>query len=363
MERPGVVCDLAGRQSSDRRRVRASPAGQELPAACARGRAPGGCTTRPWRRSADPALCPRRKAGRGRRWPRRTVAYCRLRALRSRSWCAAPRRGPRDRRSRRVPVPCGEVTRLPSVDLRRRRRGALPSRRRLPTGAVRLGGISVMLSGLTVRAEGPAGRASTELLSSSRSTTAAAAFWGVADPATAFPGARHRRRNARLPGATSRPGPQAAAEFEPWLSAGVLDPSGALFREADCLLVTKDPAITTAPSTSRCSPRSRRAAARGAQFGPPSDAMTAPSGARCWYWSGHRSFVAMRPRRSKRPFLRLDDPLPPVPLRGLQQDLARFEAGLTGGGLGGCRWDLRLERARAALRTGRPDVDRTLRLS
>jgi AAA+ ATPase superfamily predicted ATPase len=71
----------------------------------------------------------------------------------------------------------------------------------------------------------------------------AARYWGISDPGTAFlvnavlggtPGYR-----PLLPGAA----PQTPAEFEAWLMDGMLNPSSALFREADYLL-TEDPAIT-----------------------------------------------------------------------------------------------------------------------
>lgn len=71
----------------------------------------------------------------------------------------------------------------------------------------------------------------------------AADYWGITDPETAFlvnavlggtPGYR-----PLLPGAA----PQTPEEFETWLIEGMLDPSNALFREADYIL-TEDPAIT-----------------------------------------------------------------------------------------------------------------------
>jgi len=87
------------------------------------------------------------------------------------------------------------------------------------------------------------GRVSLDTLMTPFDFRQAADYWGITDPETAFlvdavlggtPGYR-----PLLPEAA----PQTPDEFETWLIEGMLDPSSALFREADYLL-TEDPAIT-----------------------------------------------------------------------------------------------------------------------
>lgn len=186
-----------------------------------------------------------------------------------------------------------------------------------------------VMSGLLSGQRALRGRVSTELLVRPFDYRQAAAFWGIADPATAVlvdavvggtPGYR-----ALLPG----PSPQSAEEFEPWLSAGVLSPSSALFREADYLL-TEDPAITDralyqSVLASIAEGRSTRSAV-GAALGRDDSALRHP------LLVLERASLIRRDAdlwRSKRPLLRLDDPYLRFHFAVVRRDLARFEAGLT----------------------------------
>ncbi|MFN8517924.1 MAG: ATP-binding protein [Chloroflexota bacterium] len=87
------------------------------------------------------------------------------------------------------------------------------------------------------------GRVSLDTLMAPFDFRQAADYWGITDPGTAF------LVNAVLGGTPGyRPllsdaAPQTPDEFETWLIEGMLDPSSALFREADYVL-TEDPAIT-----------------------------------------------------------------------------------------------------------------------
>ena len=118
------------------------------------------------------------------------------------------------------------------------RSGAGPSFRLILCGSA----LSVM-TGLLSGQKPLRGRVSLQALMTPFDFRQAAQYWGITDPETAFlvnavlggtPGYR-----PLLPGAA----PQTPAEFETWLTEGMLKPSSALFREADYLL-TEDPAIT-----------------------------------------------------------------------------------------------------------------------
>jgi len=102
--------------------------------------------------------------------------------------------------------------------------------------------LSVM-TGLLSGQKALRGRVSLDALMTPFDFRQAADYWGIRDPETAFlvnavlggtPGYR-----PLLPGAA----PQTPAAFEAWLIEGMLNPSSALFREADYLL-TEDPGIT-----------------------------------------------------------------------------------------------------------------------
>ena len=117
------------------------------------------------------------------------------------------------------------------------RSGRLPNFRLLLCGSA----ISVM-SELLSGQKALRGRASLDLAVQPFDYRQAAAFWRIEDPAVAFlvhavtggtPGYR-----ALLGG----PAPATIDQFADWLHAGVLNPSHAMFREADYLL-TEDPAI------------------------------------------------------------------------------------------------------------------------
>lgn len=118
------------------------------------------------------------------------------------------------------------------------RGGRLPPFRLLVCGSA----MSVM-SGLLSGARPLRGRAALQVLVAPFDYRTAAAFWGIADPETAFlvhavvggtPG-YHDLLGGRAP---TRP-----AELFDWLAAGVLNPSHALFTE-DAYLMTEDPAIS-----------------------------------------------------------------------------------------------------------------------
>lgn len=186
-----------------------------------------------------------------------------------------------------------------------------------------------VMSGLLSGQKALRGRVSVESLIKPFDYRQAAEFWGIADPGAAFlvhavvggtPGYR-----ALLPG----PGPQSAAEFEPWLLAGALNPSNALFREADYLL-TEDPAISDralyqSVLAAIAEGRSTRSAI-GAVLGREDSALRHPL-----LVLERASFIRRDEDlwRSKRPLLRLDDPYLRFYFALVRRDLARFEAGLT----------------------------------
>lgn len=173
------------------------------------------------------------------------------------------------------------------------------------------------------------GRVSMESLIKPFDFRQAAEFWGIDDPAAAFlvhavaggtPGYR-----ALLPGL----GPQSAAEFEPWLFAGMLNPSSALFREADYLL-TEDPAISDralyqSVLAAIAEGRSTRSAIGGV-LGREDSALRHPL-----LVLERASFIRRDEDlwRSKRPLLRLEDPYLRFHFAVVRRDLARFEAGRT----------------------------------
>lgn len=173
------------------------------------------------------------------------------------------------------------------------------------------------------------GRVSLEALIRPFDFRQAAGFWGIGDPETAFlvhavvggtPGYR-----ALLPG----PAPQTPQDFEPWLFDGVLNPTSALFREADHLL-TEDPAITD-----RALYQSVLAAiaeghttrhAIGGLLGRDDSALRHPL-----LVLERASFIRRDADlwRSKRPLIRLEDPFLRFHFAVVRRDLARFEARLT----------------------------------
>lgn len=118
------------------------------------------------------------------------------------------------------------------------RSGQLPAFRLLLCGSA-MSIMSELLSGQ----QALRGRASLDLALRPFDYRKSAAFWGIEDPEVAFllnavvggtPGYR-----ALLDG----PAPSTTKQLEEWLFAGVLNPSHAMFREADYLL-TEDPAIS-----------------------------------------------------------------------------------------------------------------------
>lgn len=173
------------------------------------------------------------------------------------------------------------------------------------------------------------GRVSVETIFKPFDFRQAAAYWGIADPRTAFlvhavvggtPGYR-----ALLAGQV----PQSEAAFEPWLFGGVLNPSSAMFREADYLL-TEDPAISDralyqSVLAAIAEGRSTRSAIGGV-LGRDDSALRHPL-----LVLERASFIRRDEDlwRSKRPLLRLEDPYLRFHFAVVRRDLARFEAGLT----------------------------------
>lgn len=172
------------------------------------------------------------------------------------------------------------------------------------------------------------GRVSVESLVKPFDFRQAAEFWGIDDPAAAFlvhavaggtPGYR-----SLLPG----PAPQSAAEFESWLLEGLLNPSSALFREADYLL-TEDPAISDralyqSVLAAIAQGRTTRSGI-GADLGRDDSALRHPL-----LVLERASFIRRDQDlwRSRRPLLRLEDPYLRFHFAVVRRDLARFEAGL-----------------------------------
>lgn len=173
------------------------------------------------------------------------------------------------------------------------------------------------------------GRVAVEALIKPFDFREAAAFWGIVDPETAFlvhatvggtPGYR-----ALL----TDPGPQSAAEFEPWLFAGILNPSSAMFREADYLL-TEDPAISDralyqSVLAAVAAGRTTRSAI-GSVLARDDSALRHPL-----LVLERASFIRRDEDiwRAKRPILRLEDPYLRFYFSVVRRDLARFEAGRT----------------------------------
>ncbi len=204
------------------------------------------------------------------------------------------------------------------------RSGQGPSFRLLLCGSA----MSVM-SGLLSGQKALRGRVSLEALIRPFGYREAAEFWGIRDPQTAFlvhavaggtPGYR-----ALLPG----PAPQTVAEFEGWLFDGMLNPSSALFREADYLL-TEDPAITDralyqSVLAAIAEGHTTRSAV-GSLLGRDDAALRHPL-----LVLERASFIRRDDDlwRSKRPLLRLEDPYLRFYFAVVRRDLARFEARLT----------------------------------
>lgn len=203
---------------------------------------------------------------------------------------------------------------------------AATSEQASPFRLVLCGSAMSVMSSLLSGQKALRGRVSVESLLKPFDYRQAAAFWGIDDPATAFlvhavvggtPGYR-----ALLPG----PSPQSEAEFEPWLFAGVLDPSSAMFREADYLL-TEDPAISDralyqSVLAAIAEGRATRSAIGGA-LGRQDSALRHPL-----LVLERASFIRRDEDlwRAKRPLLRLDDPYLRFYFAVVRRDLARFEA-------------------------------------
>ncbi|MGH2467445.1 MAG: AAA family ATPase [Candidatus Limnocylindrales bacterium] len=173
------------------------------------------------------------------------------------------------------------------------------------------------------------GRVSLEALIRPFDYRQAAAYWGIADPQTAFlvhavvggtPGYR-----ALLPG----PAPQTPGDFEQWLFDGMLNPSSALFREADYLL-TEDPAISDRALyqsvLAAIAEGHNTRSAIGGVLGREDAALRHPL-----LVLERASFIRRDEDlwRSKRPLLRLEDPYLRFHFAVVRRDLARFEARLT----------------------------------
>jgi AAA+ ATPase superfamily predicted ATPase len=173
------------------------------------------------------------------------------------------------------------------------------------------------------------GRVSLETLVRPFDYRQAAGYWGITDPQTAFlvdavvggtPGYR-----ALLPG----PAPHAPEQFEPWLFDGLLNPSSALFREADYLL-TEDPAISdralyqSVLAAIAEGHTTRRAV--GSVLGRDDSALRHPL-----LVLERASFIRRDEDlwRARRPLLRLDDPYLRFHFAVVRRDLARFEARMT----------------------------------
>jgi hypothetical protein len=173
------------------------------------------------------------------------------------------------------------------------------------------------------------GRVSLETLVRPFDYRQAAGYWGITDPQTAFlvdavvggtPGYR-----ALLPG----PAPHTPEQFEPWLFDGLLNPSSALFREADYLL-TEDPAISdralyqSVLAAIAEGHTTRRAV--GSVLGRDDSALRHPL-----LVLERASFIRRDEDlwRARRPLLRLDDPYLRFHFAVVRRDLARFEARMT----------------------------------
>ncbi len=118
------------------------------------------------------------------------------------------------------------------------RSGAAPPFRLLVCGSA----MSVM-SGLLSGQKALRGRVSLELLVRPFDYRQAAAFWGIEDPEVAFLVHAVVGGTPGYKPLVDRPAPVTIEDFRDWLFEGVLDPSSAMFREADYLL-TEDPAIS-----------------------------------------------------------------------------------------------------------------------
>lgn len=173
------------------------------------------------------------------------------------------------------------------------------------------------------------GRVSLETLVRPFDFRQAAEFWGIGDPAAAFlvhavVGGTPGYRSLLAPGA-----PQSVAEFEAWLFEGVLNPSTALFREAEYLL-TEDPAIADRAlyqSVLAAIAEGRRTRnAIGTALRRPDAALRHPL-----LVLERAAFIRREDDlwRSKRPLIRLEDPYLRFYFGVVRRDLARFESGLT----------------------------------
>lgn len=170
------------------------------------------------------------------------------------------------------------------------------------------------------------GRASMDMLVAPFDHRVSRGFWGIRDHETAF------LVNATLggpPGYKDLLGdraPATPAEFPEWLASGILDPSHALFREADYLLA-EDPALadralyqTVIGAVAKgTSTRSGLAS----DMGRPSTALDFPLA------QLERARLLARDEdllRSRRPLLRLADPVLRFDFAVTRPDRARFEA-------------------------------------
>ena len=185
--------------------------------------------------------------------------------------------------------------------------------------------LSVMTSLLTGQ-RALRGRAILDMAVDSFDFRQARTYWGVSDPEVAFflhavlggpPGYR-----TLLDGAV----PASAAEFEEWLAAGVLNPSHALFREAEYLL-TEDPTLVDRAlyrsiiATIAGGESTRRGVA--SRLAKPDNALDYPL-----TQLERGQFIVRDPDllRPNRPLLRVADPLLRFHFAVLRPELARLEA-------------------------------------
>ncbi len=201
--------------------------------------------------------------------------------------------------------------------------------RRRPAAPVRLvlcGSAMSVMSRLLSGQQALRGRVATELVVGPFDFRAAAAFWGVAaDPRLAFllyavlggtPGYRD------LLGT----GPGSEGDLGAWLAAGILNPSHALFREADFVLA-EEPAITDRAiyqaTLAAVAAGKRTSGAIAAALGRPETSMThlLDGLARAGFIERAEDVL-----RARRPTVRILDPLLRFHHSVIRPDARRFEA-------------------------------------
>jgi hypothetical protein len=185
--------------------------------------------------------------------------------------------------------------------------------------------LSVM-SELLIGQKALRGRATIDMVIPSFDFRVSRRFWGIDDPETAF------LVNATIggpPGYRDLLGgrvPADVAGFEAWLAEGILDPSHALFREAEYLL-SEDPALADrALYQSLISAVARGASTRGGlanAVGRPTTALEGP------LTQLERARMLYRDEdmlRARKPLVRIADPLIRFESAIIRHDRARFEA-------------------------------------